>query len=259
MTTNAQVAARFASAAKKLVGTEMRSLGVGTNMSARNPTLSQQSSINFDSGGHFDVLAVGYSYSTEVAQLVHNNHTNNVELWLHVNGFSMTTRRHKQLFFNAFLEQQKDAGFPYDVAVKKIYRTGCFDTTYRTRSKWNADPSDLRMQTLTRPHRAEACQYGHNYDEAMFNLEMAALRPRLHDETRFTMLHHAKGLLEHAIRNVSGDIHPESALAASHDNPAFLTACHDMLTFIDSVLDFPVKQMRATVAGYVALNQQTNN
>ena len=119
----------------------------------------------------------------------HNNHTNNVELWLHVNGFSMTTRRHKSLFFNAFINQQKDAGFPYDVAVKKIYRTGCFDTTYRTRSKWNADPSDLRMQTLTRPHRAEACQYGQNYDEAMENLHNAALRPRLHDETRFTLLH----------------------------------------------------------------------
>ena len=259
MTTNAQVAARFASAANKLVGTEMRSLGVGTNMSARNPTLSQQSSTNMDSGGHFDVLAVGYSYSTEVAQLVHNNHTNNIELWLHVNGFSPTTRRHKQLYFNAFLEQQKSAGFSYDVAVKKIYRTGCFDTTYRTRSKWNANPLDLRMQTLTRPHRAEACQYGQNYDEAMENLHNAALRPKLRDETRFTLLHHARVQLETCIRNVSHDIHPESALAASYDNPAFMAACHDMLTFINSVIDFPVKQMRATVAGYVALNQQTHN
>lgn len=259
MTTNAQVAARFASAANKLVGTEMRSLGVGTNMSARNPTLSQQSALNLESGGHFDVLAVGYSYSTEVAQLVHNNHTNNVELWLHVNGFSMTTRRHKQLYFNAFIEQQKNAGFPHDVAVKKIYRTGCFDSTYRTRYKWNADATDLMTQSLTKPHRAEACQYGQNYDEAMENLHNAALRPKLRDETRFTLLHHAKVHLQTCIRNVSDDIHPKSMLAISHDNPAFLAACHDMLTFIDSVLDFPVKQMRATVAGYVALNQQTHN
>ena len=77
MTTNAHVAARLASAAKNSVGTSMRSLGVGTNMSARNPTLSQQTSIDSTSDGHFDVLAIGYSYTTEVAQLVHNNHTNN--------------------------------------------------------------------------------------------------------------------------------------------------------------------------------------
>lgn len=259
MTTNAQVAARFASAVNKLVGTEMRSLGVGTNMSARNPTLSQQSALNLESGGHFDVLAVGYSYSTEVAQLVHNNHTNNLELWLHVNGFSPTTRRHKSLYFNAFIEQQKNAGLPYDVAIKKIYRTGCFDSTYRTRYKWNANPTDLATSSLTKPHRAEACQYGQNYDEAMENLHTAALRPRLHDETRFTLLHHAKVYLQTCIRNVSCGIHPESAIAASFDNPAFLAACHDMLTFIDSVIDFPVKQMRATVAGYVALNRQTHN
>ena len=257
MTTNAHVAARFASAAKKLVGTEMRSLGVGTNMSARNPTLSQQSSINLESGGHFDVLAVGYSYSTEVAQLVHNNHTDNVELWLHVNGFSPTTRRHKSLYFNAFLEQQKDAGFPYDVAVKKIYRTGCFEATYRTRYKWNANANDLKTQSLTKPHRAEACQYGQNYDDAMENLRNAALRPKLHDATRVTLLHHARVQLETCIRNVSQDIHPSSALAASFDNPAFLTACHEMLDFIFVVSDYPVKQMRATVAGYVALH--TNN
>lgn len=259
MTTNAQVAARFASAAKKLVGTEMRGLGIGTNMSARNPTVSQSSALNFDSGGHFDVLAVGYSYSTEVAQLVHNNHTNNVELWLHVNGFSSTTRRHKQLYFNAFLEQQKSAGVPHENAVKKIYRTGCFESTYRTRYKWNADPSDLMTQSLTKPHRAEACQYGQNYDEAMELLHNASLRPRLRDETRLALLDHAKVHLQTCIRNVSGDIHPHSVLSASHDNPAFLAACRDMLTFIDSVSDFPVKQMRATVAGYVALNQQTNN
>jgi len=254
MTTNAQVAARFASAANKLVGTEMRSLGVGTNMSARNPTLSQQSSINLESGGHFDVLAVGYSYSTEVAQLVHNNHTNNVELWLHVNGFSPTTRRHKQLYFNAFLEQQKSAGFSYDVAAKKIYRTGCFEATYRTRCKWNDDKG---FSGLTRPHRAEACQYGQNYDEAMENLHSAALRPKLHDATRVTLLHHARVQLETCIRNVSQDIHPHSVLSSSHDNPAFLAACHEMLDFIFVVSDFPVKQMRATVAGYVALH--TNN
>ena len=254
MTTNAHVAARFASAAKKLVGTEMRSLGVGTNMSARNPTLSQQSSINLESGGHFDVLAIGYSYSTEVAQLVHNNHTNNVELWLHVNGFSPTTRRHKSLYFNAFLEQQKSAGFSYDVAVKKVYRTGCFEATYRTRCKWNDDKG---LSGLTKPHRAEACQYGQNYDNAMFELETAAVRPRLHDATRFTLLHDARVHLETCIRNVSQDIHPSSALAASFDNPAFLTACRDLLDFIFVVSDYPVKQMRATVAGYVALH--TNN
>jgi hypothetical protein len=255
MTTNAQVAARFASAAKKLVGTEMRSLGVGTNMSARNPTLSQQSSINLESFGHFDVLAVGYSYSTEVVQLVHNNHTDNIELWMHVNGFSPTTRRHKSLYFNAFLEQQKNAGFPYEVAVKKVYRTGCFEGSYRTRYKWNANKTDLATSSLTKPHRAEACQYGQNYDQAMENLETAALRPRLHDATRFALLDHARVQLMTCIRNVSQDIHPHSAVASHFDNPEFLTACRDLLTFIDSLANFPIKQMRATVAGYVALHK----
>jgi hypothetical protein len=255
MTTNAQVAARFASAAKKLVGTEMRSLGVGTNMSARNPTLSQQSSINLESFGHFDVLAVGYSYSTEVAQLVHNGHTGNVELWMHVHGFSPTTKRHKSLYFNAFIEQQKDAGFSYDEAVSKVYRTGCFETSYRTRYKWNANAGDLKMQSLTRPHRAEACQYGQNYDEAMENLETAAMRPRLRDETRLTLLDHARVQLRTCIRNVSDGIHPQSALASHFDNPEFLTACHDLMTFIDSLEGFPIQQMRATVAGFVALHK----
>jgi hypothetical protein len=254
MTTNAQVAARFASAAKKLVGTEMRSLGVGTNMSARNPTLSQQSSINLESFGHFDVLAVGYSYSTEVAQLVHNNYTNNVELWLHVAGFSPTTKRHKSLYFNAFIDQQEKAGFSYDDAVKKIYRTGCFEGTYRTRYKWNANALDLKIQSLTKPHRAEACQYGQNYDEAMETLEMAAIRPRLHDETRLALLDDARVYLRTCIRNVSDGIHPHSAVASHFDNPEFLTACRDLLTFIDSLEGFPIKQMRATVAGYVALH-----
>lgn len=254
MTTNAHVAARFASAAKKLVGTEMRSLGVGTNMSARNPTLSQQSSINLESGGHFDVLAVGYSYSTEVAQLVHNSHTDNVELWLHVNGFSPTTRRHKSLYFNAFLEQQKDAGVPYEVAVKKIYRTGCFEAGYRTRCKWNDDKG---FSGLTKPHRAEACQYGMDYEFAMTALQNAAVRPRLHDGTRLALLHDARVYLEKCIRNVSQDIEPSSVIAASHDNPEFLDACRNVLDFIFVVSDYPVKQMRATVAGYVALH--TNN
>jgi hypothetical protein len=257
MTTNAHVAARFASAAKKLVGTEMRSLGVGTNMSARNPTLSQQSSINLESFGHFDVLAIGYSYSTEVVQLVHNNHTDNIELWMHVNGFSPTTRRHKSLYFNAFLEQQKDAGFPYEVAVKKVYRTGCFEGSYRTRYKWNANKTDLATSSLTKPHRAEACQYGQNYDQAMTNLETAALRPRLHDGTRFALLDHARVQLMTCIRNVSQDIHPSSAVASHFDNPAFLTACNNVLDFIYVVSEYPVKQMRATVAGFVALH--TNN
>jgi hypothetical protein len=255
MTTNAQVAARFASAAKKLGGTEMRSLGVGTNMSARNPTLSQQNATNLESFGHFDVLAVGYSYSTEVAQLVHNGHTGNVELWMHVNGFSPTTKRHKSLYFNAFIEQQKDAGFSYDQAVSKVYRTGCFEQTYRTRYKWNANALDLKMQSLTKPHRAEACQYGQNYDEAMENLETAAMRPRLHDATRLTLLDHARVHLRTCIRNVSDGIHPHSAVASHFDNPEFMTACHDLMTFIDSLEGFPIQQMRATVAGYVALHK----
>lgn len=254
MTTNAHVAARFASAAKKLVGTEMRSLGVGSNMSARNPALSQQTSINLESDGHFDVLAIGYSYTTEVAQLVHNNHSGNLELWMHVNGFSPTTRRHKSLYFNAFLEQQKDAGVPYEVAVRKVYRTGCFEQGYRTRCKWNDDKG---FSGLTKPHRAEACQYGVNYAEAMENLQNAAVRPRLHDGTRFALLDHARVHLETCIRNVSQDIHPSSVIAASYDNPEFLDACRNVLDFIFVVSEYPVKQMRVALAGFIALH--TNN
>ena len=254
MTTNAHVAARFASAAKKLVGTEMRSLGVGSNMSARNPGISQQSSINLESDGHFDVLAIGYSYTTEVAQLVHNNHSGNLELWMHVNGFSPTTRRHKSLYFNAFLEQQKDAGVPYEVAVRKVYRTGCFEQGYRTRCKWNDDKG---FSGLTKPHRAEACQYGVNYAEAMENLQNAAVRPRLHDGTRFALLDHARVHLETCIRNVSQDIHPSSVIAASYDNPEFLDACRNVLDFIFVVSEYPVKQMRVALAGFIALH--TNN
>ena len=255
MTTNAQVAARFASAAKKLVGTEMRGLGIGTNMSARNPTIHQSHSLNTDSFGHFDVLAIGYSYSTEVAQLVHNQHTGNVELWMHVHGFSPTTKRHKSVYTRAFIDQQEKAGVSYDDAVKKIYYTGCFEGTYRTRYKWNANAGDLKMQSLTRPHRAEACQYGMNYDEAMENLETAAIRPRLRDGTRFALLDHARVQLRTCIRNVSDGIHPQSAVASHFDNPAFMTACHDLMTFIDSLEGFPVKQMRATVAGFIALHK----
>lgn len=257
MTTNAHVAARFASAAKKLVGTEMRSLGVGTNMSARNPTLSQQSSINLESGGHFDVLAVGYSYSTEIAQLVHNNHTGNLELWMHVNGFSPTTRRHKSLYLQAFHLEMQKLGKTTEETVARIYRTGCFEGTYRTRYRWNANANDLKMQSLTKPHRAEACQYGMNYDEAMEKLETAAVRPRLHDGTRIALLHEARVHLELAIRNVSQDIHPESILAHSLDNPAFLDACRNVLDFIFVVSEYPVKQMRVALAGFIALH--TNN
>jgi hypothetical protein len=256
MTTNAHVAARFASAAKKLVGTEMRSLGVGTNMSARNPTLSQQSSINLESDGHFDVLAVGYSYTTEVVQLVHNNHSGNLELWLHVNSFSPTTKQHKSLYFNAFLEQQKTAGVPYEVAVKKVYRTGCFEQGYRTRQEWS-DKSRTRFNALTKPHRAEACQYGMDYDHAMSNLEEAAVRPRLHDATRVALLDHARAHLEMCIRNVSQDVNPSSVIALSHDNPEFLDACRNVLDFIFVVSEYPVKQMRVALAGFIALH--TNN
>ena len=255
MTTNAQVAARFASAAKKLVGTEMRGLGIGTNMSARNPTIHQSNSINMESGGHFDVLAIGYSYSTEVAQLVHNQHTGNVELWMHVNGFSPTTKRHKSLYTRAFYDQMQKLGVSHEDASERIFHTGCFETSYRTRYKWNANALDLKMQSLTRPHRAEACQYGQNYDEAMENLEMAAIRPRLHDETRLTLLDHARVQLRTCIRNVSDGIHPQSAVASHFDNPEFLTACHDLMTFIDSLEGFPIQQMRATVAGFVALHK----
>lgn len=254
MTTNAHVAARFASAAKKLVGTEMRSLGVGSNMSARNPALSQQSSINLESDGHFDVLAIGYSYTTEVAQLVHNNHSGNLELWMHVNGFSPTTRRHKSLYTRAFFEQQKDAGVPYEVAVRKIYRTGCFEQGYRTRCKWNDDKG---FRGLTKPHRAEACQYGMDYEFAITALETASVRPRLHDGTRLALLHDARVYLEMCIRNVSQDIHPSSTLAASYDNPEFLDACRNVLDFIFVVSEYPVKQMRVALAGFIALH--TNN
>lgn len=254
MTTNAHVAARFASAAKNSVGTSMRSLGVGSNMSARNPTLSQQTSIDSTSDGHFDVLAIGYSYTTEVAQLVHNNHTNNVELWLHVNGFSPTTRRHKSLYFNSFLEQQKDAGVPYEVAVKKVYRTGCFEAGYRTRCKWNDDKG---FSGLTKPHRAEACQYGMDYEFAMTALETAAVRPRLHDATRLALLDRARVYLDTCIRNVSQDIEPSSVIALSHDNPEFLDACRNVLDFIFVVSEYPVKQMRVALAGFIALH--TNN
>ena len=254
MTTNAHVAARFASAAKKLVGTEMRSLGVGSNMSARNPALSQQTSINLESDGHFDVLAIGYSYTTEVAQLVHNNHSGNLELWMHVNGFSPTTRRHKSLYFNAFLEQQKDAGVPYEVAVRKVYRTGCFDQGYRTRCKWN---DDKWFSGLTKPHRAEACQYGMDYEFAMTALETAAVRPRLHDATRLALLDRARVYLDTCVRNVSQDIEPSSVIAASYDNPEFLDACRNVLDFIFVVSEYPVKQMRVALAGFIALH--TNN
>ena len=254
MTTNAHVAARLASAAKNSVGTSMRSLGVGTNMSARNPTLSQQTSIDSTSDGHFDVLAIGYSYTTEVAQLVHNNHTNNVELWLHVNGFSPTTRRHKSLYFNAFLEQQKDAGVPYEVAVRKVYRTGCFEAGYRTRCKWNDDKG---FSGLTKPHRAEACQYGMDYEFAMTALETAAVRPRLHDATRLALLDRARVYLDTCVRNVSQDVDPSSVIAAAHDNPEFLDACRNVLDFIFVVSEYPVKQMRVALAGFIALH--TNN
>jgi len=250
MTTNAHVAARFASAAKKLVGTEMRSLGVGTNMSARNPTLSQQSSINLESFGHFDVLAVGYSYSTEVAQLVHNQHTGNVELWMHVNGFSPTTKRHKSLYLQAFHLEMQKLGKTTEEITSRIYRTGCFEQNYRTRCKWNGG---LEFNGLTKPHRAEACQYGQNYDKAMEYLTIAATRPRLHDGTRLDYLDAAKVEL----RNVSQDIHPQSAVASHFDNPAFLDACNNVLDFIYVVSEYPIKQMRATVAGFVALH--TNN
>jgi hypothetical protein len=254
MTTNAHVAARFASAANKLVGTEMRSLGVGSNMSARNPSISQSNGLNMDSDGHFDVLAIGYSYTTEVVQLVHNNHSGNLELWMHVNGFSPTTRRHKSLYFNAFLEQQKDAGVPYEVAVKKVYRTGCFEQGYRTRCKWNDDKG---FSGLTKPHRAEACQYGVDYELAMTALETAAVRPRLLDATRLALLDHARVHLDTCVRNVSQDVDPSSVIALSHDNPEFLDACRNVLDFIFVVSEYPVKQMRVALAGFIALH--TNN
>lgn len=252
MTTNAQVAARFASAVRNIIDKPMRSLGVGTNMSARNPTLSQSRALNLESFGHFDLIALGYSYSTEVVQLVLNNHTDNVELWTHVNGFSPTTRRHKSLYLQAFhLEMQKQ-GKTTEEITSRIFRTGCFEGGYRTRQKWNGG---LEFNGLTKPHRAEACQYGMDYDSAMEDLETAAIRPRLHDATRLTLLDHARVHLRTCIRNVSDGIHPQSAVASHFDNPEFMTACHDLMTFIDSLETMPIKQMRATVAGYVALNK----
>jgi hypothetical protein len=56
---------------------------------------------------------------------------------------------------------------------------------------------------------------------------------------------------------VSQDIHPSSAIAASHDNPEFLDACRNVLDFIFVVSEYPVKQMRVALAGFIALH--TNN
>ncbi len=96
-----------------------------------------------------------------------------------------------------------------------------------------------------------------NYAEAMTALETAAVRPRLHDATRFALLHDARVHLETCVRNVSQDINTNSTIAASYDNPEFLDACRNVLDFIFVVSEYPVKQMRVALAGFIALH--TNN
>lgn len=182
-------------------------------------------SISLATQNNFALVAQGYSYDTCVALLMLNKHTKGTELWLHNDGFSQSTRTHKDLYRSAYINQCRALGIE-----PRIYSANTGSTI-----------------THNQRHMPHVHAYIHGRVEHFMK---QAAHKGLHTETRVMALRNIMIHTATAIRHMTQGIPPELI-----DNTLVQEFTHYKL-MAETMMQTPDK-IKAAAQGWLALNDVT--
>ena len=205
---HANVAARFARGEKSAAGSSLRC--------QITPTVDAE----------FRYLSQAISYSTLIAQRVHNLFTDQPEMWITSRYYSPTTARHKSHLERAYTEFCKNEGLPNTVYV---------------------------LADSVHVHRVNPTGLASLLNNATYEL-WEVDRPRIRDATRRGVLSSRLHRLNHHVHNITADRDPER-IAASGNLPQLLQKADEMKHHLQHWLMLPVDEMRVTVKAYLTLNE----
>lgn len=182
-----------------------------------------------DGGALFTRRVTGLSYSTHIAQIVVNHHTQKSELWVTPSRYSMSTNRHEDHYHSAFIDAYcENHGCSREEASRQVFMTRAVDDHTQRHN-----PAHAQMVL----------------DHLPLWLQDAD-KPRLRSATRYGSLQQAKVRLERALDRMTRDIPLDLV-----DAPT-LYAMQDGLLFLNNTSAIAdVDEMRTVVRGYLALNK----
>jgi hypothetical protein len=167
--------------------------------------------------GVFHIIAQCYSYSTMIARVVRNKTADRNELWLCPQFYSQTTARHKSHITSAWASYCRDRDIS---TVENMYPT-------INRVDHHASVTEL-VETLPDVNK-----------------------PRIRDATRRGVVQSCLHRLDMKLRVATSNV------PAEHWHPAVREQWGEAVALRHTLMDWltlPVPEMRATVAGYLALN-----
>ena len=166
----------------------------------------------------FNLQAVGVSYRTVVARVMHNAHTDEHELWITPRRYSSSTQRHKGYLESGFRKERPECS---------IYTTSCIDDNLPRHNPYYV------KRTLT------------NINQCLPDVDKPRLREATRRGTLTSCLHSANVAMTNFTRGI-----PLDAI----DAPTLYELQHT-IDFITTTLQIPdIDEVRAAVRGYLVLS-----
>ncbi len=172
-----------------------------------------------------------WSYSTCIANVVHNANTGKRELWTTTCRYSPTTDKHMRLVWRAYHAA---------IAAGEDIAHFAFDMERYISRTWLGQFSPLG---------------GSHYTQAMDNLRRIVARG-VHTPTRRAAFHRARYVVRHGLDTVTRDVPLDAVLALNPPGyEAHLQWAKDMEVMLLAWDNLPDADLRAAAAGYLELEE----
>lgn len=219
-TSHSQVGIKFGQR-KPANGSRMRSEVVGLNLNL---------------GPHFTVVCKGISYSTPVATVVVNHHTQLSELWLSSLRYSSSTQQHKDHFREGFIAAYcKNHGCARDVASQQIFITQAV-TDYMHTNRCDPQFAKRTLDFIT---------------QALPDVDKPRLRSATRMGTLMSCLDAVRTAKHRMTHGVPVDYPDAATLYELQDMEAFIT--HTMALFRQDMPE-TIDEVRAATRAWLTLN-----
>jgi len=187
----------------------------------------------------FTMSAAGISYSTKIAQVVVNHHTQKSELWVTPLTYSVTTNRHERYYVDGFIRAYMiNHGCTREEANEQVFYTQAVN---RGGDRCNPEHARLILQSI-------------HGDLPEVD------KPRLRSATRMGTLMSCLTRTQEALRRMTQDVpvdYPSAETVAElQDMEAFLT--NTMALYRNDTPD-SIDEVRTAVRAWLTLNNPKNN
>lgn len=217
---------------------------VGLKFGQRKPATGSRmlsEVIGRDLGPHFTLVCKGISYSTPVATVVVNKHTQLSELWLSPLRYSSSTQRHKEYFREGFIAAYcKNHGCTREEANEQIFVTQAV-TGYTHTNRCDPAFAQRALNFIT---------------QALPDVDKPRLRSATRMGTLMTCLESTRKTKHRLTHGVPVDYPDAATLYELQDMETFLT--NTMAAFRQDMPE-TIDEVRTAVRAWLTLNNPAHN